>query len=114
MISALRWIWDAVKRILLAVVQLGSNVTTWLLAGLVTFSNVLLEGLSALAQSAFPEIEWPSLSALVDEHPLFAAFVDVCALDEAASSVVTLLAAWVACRVARLAAVPIRALLEIL
>lgn len=112
MISALRWIWDTLRRVLAAVLGLAQSIVTWLTAALGAIAYELVDLVGDAFSNALPDIEWPDVPDVVGDF--CAGLVHSLALDTALGSLAVCLTAWVLARVARLAMVPIRAVLEIL
>lgn len=112
MSSMLRWIWDGIKQIAAALYGLAGNISSWIIGGLVAAANLLLNSVGDLFEAALPKIEWPEI--FDGSGDLFSGIVHSLALDVAVESLGAVLVVWVACRVARLAMIPIRAMLEVL
>lgn len=111
--SVLNWIWDGIKRLVSAVLGMGQSVVTWIFAAIFAVSQWFVDSINHLFKLAIQSFDWPELD-LGGYGELFEQFAQVLALDKALASLGVCLSAWVMARLARLALVPIRALLELL
>lgn len=127
--SLLTWIWNGIKAIGRRLKIVGqalwnvlSSFLTWITAGIAYVFSQLENWINSAIQSGIDAFSSGTLSDSMSEasgtfpqlHPIAAYYLDLFSLNTAISLLVLLLGVWVVARTARLAMVPIRAVLELL
>lgn len=110
MIRALKWIWEQVCHLGALVASLASSVWTWAVAAIGLIADKVLDWIAD--GFALIGLTWPELPT--DSSQLFSAIVWNFSLDRAVAAIIVVVGLWCASRAARLAMVPIRAVLELL
>lgn len=124
MISLLRWIWGGIKALgkrllqLLGVLwELMQHAITWVLAGFAYLAHLITQWVcdgieSGLRQISIATTQAESLSNI----PALAQYVLVewLNIEVAIQCLLFFLTIWIACKLARLAMIPIRAVLDVL
>lgn len=128
MMDLLRWLWGGVvavarwlRRLAEFVWTCLSSLVTWIIAGVTYVLDAVYDWVASSVSDGVEAIQdgladmTGKLDTFPDVVPLAAYYLkDVLAMDEAFRLLVLYVTAWVAAKVARLAMVPIRALLELL
>lgn len=116
--TLLQWLWEQVKRVGSLLAGLCSSICTWIAAAITYLATTVGDWINDAVQGVFEFVGSPFADASMPytevEGNLLPYLVQFFALDTLAEYTIELAGIWLAARVARLAMVPIRALLEVL